>query len=1529
MDGLTVFEKGPIHDESDIHICDSDTAVSSGTKEVDNTEAESCSTGTSISEVQTLRVDEDEEGLPAELDAESLQIGRKAPYLKSYDPLNFPEDEPVVKSEEFVQFAAKMKFFGMEKSSEELRISEYFHDNLGDVDEERSFFKDAESLDKVFEDEIHWNFPEEMRALSINCEANEESLREDLSFFENFGKLEQEENEVTSIEADKQEIADEERELPLNDADRLENKKEDTEEELKQTKVFPIYCEINEDIDGNKREDDWKIVLQNMRTLEDVGEEIQRRKREGRCEDIEQELRNIEKEISKRDDEQDTLKEELEELSKLAEEQGEESEMKVQEKLKIIADGKERIEREKKEALEDLELKFAEVEEMMARQKKEEDVSSMRNSVEEEEIKSDNLNIEEIEDAHVEFPRTKTEITEEFRRKAKKSDNHQDEKKDEEMNLRLQGKEINFSVSNSVNIDIFPDNYRIPEMKEEVDAEDEKTGEKNSAKFEERVPEETENHDGEDVDTDLNDLFSENKSKEEERVYVDDKVYEFDEKKHGVRMTEKFIKKHCKEQKLYQTPRLNDVLYLHYKGFSYIENLKEYTGLKCLWLENNGILEIANLGNQTDLRCLFLHSNLISKIENLECLAKLDSLNLSHNMIRKIENLDSLKELKTLNLSHNYLQNSNDLEHLRTLDNLSILDLSHNRIDTFDVVEILGDMKSLRVVVLTGNPVLKNIKMYRKTMTLKCKNLQYLDERPIFPRDRACAEAWFRGGPDEELAERQKWIQAEQKKINDSVMAIINKRKKVEQAQISQKEGSSTEYKNEAEEIITTSSELLSLEKKKSAVSSSSSSEEENSEDEKDSFDKNNSEDDFKKEATKDSDEILLPWKTQNRKINEPTRLVEEISISEGYHVGDAKRKGLGRRILESRQSEDDLPGDCIVNRELADYEKLVSTYKEEIESPKSAKHAKEDEVSVLATEKCCFTELFDIEECTKDVHNEEKEKLDKLMMENRRIEDYSAEDYEKLIKAYQCERILSPRPWKNVEDSEETSGAVLEVAGKCNFLGDTADLSEYVKPCKRNEEISEARETSEELANEDMKHPVSSQLSKIRKEMKTFCADMDKFVEENNITYKHGKVDRFWGAKDQAKENSKTDLSESEGGSNVDCAMIPLSEKDNSTEEKEEVPALDSTPFNERRAENFPTLVEEVQEEPTKTSPDPEEDELLDTEPICEFFKIFEGINNQSESPERVLASKKSSSSPDIEGLIKTMDSLCLDKSEETSPKQAGKRLREEDISEISRKKSLMEEINVEEKTPSPRTISQVSERSRLHSIRQTKKMSKNSPLIDSLKATASMRPKSDAKTLASLLKNTDVTEITIKGMNFKEFLDYVDEKENRKKLPIDPEYLKYEVRKDASPRETEETTSKVDDKHLIEEIPIGSGGDKVDKPAEVILVHQEEMDEALKARITRNINKPKSMEEMERGRKSAKGLMEVSRKAMAEGRLPDNHSEETEIMPMTKLFGSQGGKKKSAEEVKNVRKDNDNEEQTAIRKVTKTLEMQMAQGN
>ncbi len=60
----------------------------------------------------------------------------------------------------------------------------------------------------------------------------------------------------------------------------------------------------------------------------------------------------------------------------------------------------------------------------------------------------------------------------------------------------------------------------------------------------------------------------------------------------------------CKEQKLYRTPELNDSIYLNFKGFSRIENLEQYTGLKALFLEGNALDSIEGLPPLPLLRCL-------------------------------------------------------------------------------------------------------------------------------------------------------------------------------------------------------------------------------------------------------------------------------------------------------------------------------------------------------------------------------------------------------------------------------------------------------------------------------------------------------------------------------------------------------------------------------------------------------------------------------------------------------------------------------------------------------------------------------------------------------------------------------------------------------------------------------------------------------------------------------------------------------------------------------------------------------------
>lgn len=65
-------------------------------------------------------------------------------------------------------------------------------------------------------------------------------------------------------------------------------------------------------------------------------------------------------------------------------------------------------------------------------------------------------------------------------------------------------------------------------------------------------------------------------------------------------------------------------------------------------------------------------------------------------------------------------------------------------------------------------------------MTVKCKFLTYLDDRPVFPKDRACSEAWAAGGIEAEKIERQKWIDKDRREIQESVNYLARIRKNAE-----------------------------------------------------------------------------------------------------------------------------------------------------------------------------------------------------------------------------------------------------------------------------------------------------------------------------------------------------------------------------------------------------------------------------------------------------------------------------------------------------------------------------------------------------------------------------------------------------------------------------------------------------------------------------------------------------------------------------------------------------------------------------
>lgn len=226
----------------------------------------------------------------------------------------------------------------------------------------------------------------------------------------------------------------------------------------------------------------------------------------------------------------------------------------------------------------------------------------------------------------------------------------------------------------------------------------------------------------------------------------------------GAEITKEKLKKILASDRrlYYSTKHLNDKLYLHFGGYQKIQNLEEFTGLRSLWLESNAIDTIEGLENQKDMRSLFLQENCIKKIECVEHMTKLFTLNLSNNFIRKVENIP--KDLNTLQVANNHIgfgEGVSDVIVLRDT-NVNCLDIQGNKLEDPAIVdEVLAKMPELKVLYLKGNPVVKKIPHYRKTVIAKIPTLSYLDDRPVFRDDRRYAEAFVKAGNSIE-AERNK-----------------------------------------------------------------------------------------------------------------------------------------------------------------------------------------------------------------------------------------------------------------------------------------------------------------------------------------------------------------------------------------------------------------------------------------------------------------------------------------------------------------------------------------------------------------------------------------------------------------------------------------------------------------------------------------------------------------------------------------------------------------------------------------------------
>ena len=221
-------------------------------------------------------------------------------------------------------------------------------------------------------------------------------------------------------------------------------------------------------------------------------------------------------------------------------------------------------------------------------------------------------------------------------------------------------------------------------------------------------------------------------------------------------MTAKWLKAHCKENGGYGTPELNDKLYLHFQGFDRIQNLEAYTGLKSLFLEGNGLEDLEGLSACVELRCLFAQQNMVTAIPP-SLPVSLSTLNVSNNNVSHLRNVARLVELQTLQASNCKLKTLESLEELRACATLSTVDLQNNEIDGDPeaMVGLFASMPKLACLYMQGNPVVSQLRQYRKRMIASIKSLAYLDDRPVFPLERHCAEAWAAGGLDAEKAARK------------------------------------------------------------------------------------------------------------------------------------------------------------------------------------------------------------------------------------------------------------------------------------------------------------------------------------------------------------------------------------------------------------------------------------------------------------------------------------------------------------------------------------------------------------------------------------------------------------------------------------------------------------------------------------------------------------------------------------------------------------------------------------------------------
>ncbi|KAG2437441.1 hypothetical protein HXX76_006091 [Chlamydomonas incerta] len=167
-----------------------------------------------------------------------------------------------------------------------------------------------------------------------------------------------------------------------------------------------------------------------------------------------------------------------------------------------------------------------------------------------------------------------------------------------------------------------------------------------------------------------------------------------------------------------------------------------------------------------NLRCLYLGKNMIHSTFGLQALTNLETLDLADNMISTITDLSKLPQLKTLNISGNRLATIDDIRDLAGCSQLQSLDMASNRLEAPEVVDFVAGLPLL-YLKLMGNPCVSNYRHYRKTLLARMPALNYLDDSPVFPKDRRLAQAFVDGGGVEAERAMRETIRREEEETRE------------------------------------------------------------------------------------------------------------------------------------------------------------------------------------------------------------------------------------------------------------------------------------------------------------------------------------------------------------------------------------------------------------------------------------------------------------------------------------------------------------------------------------------------------------------------------------------------------------------------------------------------------------------------------------------------------------------------------------------------------------------------------------------